>query len=160
MNQRIFPPLQLSGRISIKLVLFNCIYLLINLLNYSLCWVFIAAHGLSLVAASRGYTVLEHRLQKAGLRSCPTACGIFPDQVLNLRPPYWQANIQPLGHQESPKIVFFFFLTTQSFICLRPAVAGTEALRLPEGTEGGVASHPAPRCCLPHLASCRRWESR
>ena len=73
---------------------------------FLLCCVFFALHGLSLVAVSRGYsscgawasscsgfsccraqaqgrvgfTVVAHGL------SCPRACGIFPDQGLNLCP--------------------------------------------------------------------------
>ena len=39
--------------------------------------------------------------------SCPTACGIFPKQVLNLCPLYWQADSYPLYHQESPRKNFF-----------------------------------------------------
>ena len=88
---------------------------------------FIAAHGLSLVAVSRGYSslwcagfslqrlvaecwfqvcglaVVEYRLQVCGLEllqhsgsavvvhgfSCFVACGIFPDQGLNLCPLHW-----------------------------------------------------------------------
>ena len=34
--------------------------------------------------------------------SCSTACGIFPDQGSNPRPPHWQADSQPLRHQGSP----------------------------------------------------------
>ena len=68
-------------------------------------------HRLSLVAASRGYflvamhkiliavasLVAEHRLlgarasvAEAHELSCPMACGIFPDQGLNLGPLHWQ----------------------------------------------------------------------
>ena len=34
--------------------------------------------------------------------SCSAACGIFPDQGSNPRPPHWQADSQPLHHQGSP----------------------------------------------------------
>ena len=72
---------------------------------------FTAVHRLSLVAASRGYflvamhkiliavasLVAEHRLlgarasvAEAHELSCPMACGIFPDQGLNLGPLHWQ----------------------------------------------------------------------
>ena len=73
-------------------------------LSFWLCWVFDAAHGLSLVAESGGCSpvavrglltvvaslVVEHGLQGMqasvvvahGL-SCPESCGIFPDQELN-----------------------------------------------------------------------------
>ena len=113
---------------------FNVFYLFIY---FWLCWVFVVARGLSLVAASRAYSslrctdfslqwlpllwsmgsrctgfsscstqpqylwlagsvVVAHRL------SCPTACGIFPDQGLNPCPLHWQADSQPLCHQGSP----------------------------------------------------------
>ena len=65
-----------------------------------LCWVFIAALRLSLVVASRGYSlvavlglliaavslVAEHGL------SCPTACGIFPNQGSNPCLLHWQVD--------------------------------------------------------------------
>ena len=34
--------------------------------------------------------------------SCSVACGIFPDQGLNLCPLHWQVDSQPLHHQGSP----------------------------------------------------------
>ena len=39
--------------------------------------------------------VVAHRL------SCPLACGIFPDQGLNMCPLHWQADSYPLYHQGS-----------------------------------------------------------
>ena len=74
------------------------------LINYFwLCWVFVSVRGLSLVAASRGHSSLRcaglyHSLLlwSTGFRragsvvahrlSCSVACGIFPDQGLNLCP--------------------------------------------------------------------------
>ena len=58
---------------------------------------FIAAHGLSLVSVSSGYSlvvahrlliavaslVAEHKLSSGLQLSCSMACGIFPDQELN-----------------------------------------------------------------------------
>ena len=38
--------------------------------------------------------------------SCSAACGIFPDQGLNLCPLHWQADSQPLRHQGSPEFSF------------------------------------------------------
>ena len=35
--------------------------------------------------------------------SCPTACGIFPDQGSDPCSLHWQADSQPLGHQGSPR---------------------------------------------------------
>ena len=97
-----------------------------------LCWVFIAAHGLSLVAASGGHSSSRCvgfslsrplLLRSTGSRragsvivahgpSCSAACGIFPDQGLNLCPLHWQADSQQLHHQGSPNV-----WTLLCFIC-------------------------------------------
>ena len=96
-----------------KLIL--CIY-------FWLHWVFFAVRGLSLVAASRGYSSLwcaglslsrPLLLRSTGFRragsvtvahgpSRSAACGIFPDQGSNPYPLHWQAVSQPLRHQRSP----------------------------------------------------------
>ena len=39
--------------------------------------------------------------------SCSAACGIFPDQGLNLCPLHWQADSQPLRHHGSPPFNFY-----------------------------------------------------
>ena len=39
--------------------------------------------------------------------SCSAACGIFPDQGSNPCPLHWQADSQPLCHQESPFIFLY-----------------------------------------------------
>ena len=74
-----------------------------------LCWVFVAARRLSLVAVSGGYSLLWAsycggssccRAQALGVRavvvapglSCSAACGIFPDQGSNPCPLHWQAD--------------------------------------------------------------------
>ena len=85
-----------------------------------LCWVFVAALRLSLVAASGGYSSLRcagfslrwllllwstgsrhEGFSSCGARasvvvahglSCSVACGIFPDQGLNLCPLHWQVD--------------------------------------------------------------------
>ena len=87
-----------------------------------LCWVFVSARGLSLVAASRGHSSSRCAglslsrpltLRSTGSRragsvvvahgpSCSTVCGIFPDQGSNPCPLHWQADSQPLCHQGSP----------------------------------------------------------
>ena len=41
------------------------------------------------------------RLCHTGLVGCPAACGIFPDQGLNLCSLHWQADSYPLDHQGS-----------------------------------------------------------
>ena len=64
---------------------------------------FVVVHGILIVIAS---TVAEHRLKGAWLQqrwrtapvvvvhglSCPSACGIFPDQGFNLCPQHWQVD--------------------------------------------------------------------
>ena len=87
-----------------------------------LCWVFVSARGLYLVAASGGHSSSRCAglslsrpllLRSAGSRragsaivaqgpSCSAACGIFPDQGSNPCPLHWQADSQPLRHQGSP----------------------------------------------------------
>ena len=77
-----------------------------------MCWVFIATHRLSLVAASWGCPLVAvHRLliavpslvQSMGSRHagsavtahglcCSMGCGIFPDQGSNPCPLHWQAD--------------------------------------------------------------------
>ena len=63
----------------------------------------VAAHGLS----SCGSWAPKHRLNSVapGL-SCPTACGVFPDQGSNPCLLHWQADSLPLSHQGSPIIDF------------------------------------------------------
>ena len=87
-----------------------------------LCWVFVSVQGLSPVVASGGHSSSRCAglspsrpllLRSTGSRragsiiaahgpSCPTACGIFPDQGSNPCPLHWQADSQPLRHQGSP----------------------------------------------------------
>ena len=94
-----------------------------------LCWVFVSVQGLSLVAASGGHSSSRCAglspsrpllLRSTGSRragsvtvahgpSCSAARGIFPDQGSNPCPLHWQANYQPLRHQGSPLLQFFFF---------------------------------------------------
>ena len=83
-----------------------------TLFNFRLCWVFVAVHGLSLAAVSKGYFLLcdvqashcggsacgaqalgvwasvgvAHRL------SCSMECGIFQYQGSNPCPLHWQAD--------------------------------------------------------------------
>ena len=68
-------------------------------IDFWLHWVFIAAPELSRVVAHR----LSHTL----------AWGIFPDQGLNLRSLYWQVDSQPLDHQGSPKVYYYYFFLIQ-----------------------------------------------
>ena len=89
------------------------------IIYFWLCWVFVAAHRLSLVEASGGYSSLRCAgfslrwlllLWSTGSRhagselwhvgsvvvahglSCSAACGIFPDQGLNPCPLHWLAD--------------------------------------------------------------------
>ena len=52
---------------------------------------------------STGSVVVAHGL------SCSAACGIFPDQGLNLHLLHWQADSSPLSHLGSPSVRFLFF---------------------------------------------------
>ena len=85
-------------------------------------------HALSLVAVSGGHSSsrcaglsLSRPLlsQSTGSRragsvvvahgpSCSTTCGIFPDQGSNPCPLHWQADSQPLCHQGSPCLGFWW----------------------------------------------------
>ena len=91
-----------------------------------LCWVFVSAQGLSLVAASGGHSSSRCAglslsrplvLRSTGSRragsviaahgpSFSAACGILPDQGSNPCPLHWQADSQPLRHQGSPGGLF------------------------------------------------------
>ena len=89
-------------------------------------WVCVAACGLCLVDASRGYSlvamhrllvamasfIVEHkllvwRLQQLWVRglSFSMVCGIFLDQALNLSLLHWQADYYPLECQRSPTVL-------------------------------------------------------
>ena len=98
-----------------------------------LCWVFVSMRGLSLGAASGGYSssrcaglslLRPLLLWSTGSRctgsvvahgpSCSTACGILPDQGSNPCLLYWQADSQPLHHQGSPTALFLIVKFLQS----------------------------------------------
>ena len=98
----------------------NSFYFFLIFFFFWLHWVFVAARGLSLVVAIRGFSsysawashcgtqtlgiqasvVVAHRL------SCSVVCGIFPDRGLNPCLLHWQADFQPVDHQGSPPIHF------------------------------------------------------
>ena len=116
--------------------LYTFIYYLF--IYFWLCWVFVSVRGLSLVAASRGYSSLWCAgfslswlllLRSTGSRhagsvvvphglSCSAACGIFPDQGSNPCPLHWQADSQPLRHQGSLKMLFFILRLTKQYALL------------------------------------------
>ena len=103
------------------------IYLFIYVFYFWLCWVFVSVRGLSSVVASGGHSssrcaglslprplllrstgsvVVAHGTSRSA------ACGILPDQGSNPCPLHWQADSQPLRHQESPLIAIF-----KHFLC-------------------------------------------
>ena len=97
-----------------------------------LSWAFFAVHGFSLAAVIGGCSlvsvcgllfavaslVVEHGL------TCIVVCRILPDQGLNPCPLHWQADLQPLDHQESPIIIFLTlesaFMVCTNFWCDNP----------------------------------------
>ena len=103
-------------------------FYLFILFHLWLCWVFVSVCGLSLVAASGGHSSSRCAglslswpllLRSTGSRragsaivahglSRSAACGIFPDQGWNPCPLHWQADSQPLRHQGSPHLPFFY----------------------------------------------------
>ena len=99
-------------RTDVKFVCYTSSHISMDLkffIYFWLHWVFIATHKLSLVAVSVVFSSLSCTgfpfqwlllLQSVGFRyagsadvehwlSCSEACGIFPDQGLNLCPLYW-----------------------------------------------------------------------
>ena len=60
--------------------------------GFSFCGAWALGAGASVVVANR--------------LSCPTACGIFPDQGLNRCPLHCKANSQPLDPQGGPRMAF------------------------------------------------------
>ena len=92
----------LTSRCLRFLSLFNNLKLI-----YWLRWVFVAAHGLSLVAVSRLLIAVVSLVVELGL-SWPAEYGIFPDQGLNSCPLHWQVDSQPLEHREVYALEFFF----------------------------------------------------
>ena len=136
-----------------------------NLKNLGLRWVFTAAHGwLSVVVsgatfhpgarASRccgfscapgGAQVLRERALVVVVQglSCPVACGIFLDQRSNLCPLHLQVNSQPLYHQGSPVLYFFFFFEKKVPGAREPLITSL-SIRLP----GTLPPHMNDLCSL------------
>ena len=50
--------------------------------------------------------------------SCPTACGIFPDQGLNLCPLQWEYRVLTTEPPRTP-LIFFFFPNKSHFILIK-----------------------------------------
>ena len=110
-----------------------CIYILF--IYFWLCWVFLAAHRLSLVATNGGYTFLRWGgfslqwllLFTSGMvaheLSWTSTCGIFTYQWPDPCPLHWQADPYPLDHQGSPLLT--------SFISRRSFLAATGVLFSP-----------------------------
>ena len=114
-----------------------------------LCWVFVSVRGLSPVTASGGLSLSRPLLLRStGSRragsvvvahgpSCSAACGIFPDRGSNPCPLHWQADPQPLRHQESPFSAFngtFFLLLKQETPCFHFALDPANYVAHPAST--------------------------
>ena len=97
-------------------------FLILFIIYFCLCWVFVSVRGLSLIVASGDHSSSRCPglslsrpllLRSTGSRrvgsvivahglSCSAARGIFPDQGSNPCPLHWHADSQPLCHQGSP----------------------------------------------------------
>ena len=114
-------------------------------IDWLLCWVFVSARELSLVAASGGHSSLRCAglslsrpllLRSTGSRRagsvvvahglcCSAACGILPDQGSNPCPLHWQADSQPLRYQGSPCYAFLFLMFTSLYCILINIISPT-----------------------------------
>ena len=93
-----------------------------------LCSVFVAACGLSLVAARELLIAVASRCGPRALGAwasvmahgfnCSVASAVFPEQVSNSCPLHWHADSQPPGRQGSPgsRLLGFFFLKYTSYL--------------------------------------------
>ena len=70
------------------------------------------------LAAERGLQGAWASVFAALKLSCSVACGIFPEQGLNLCPLHWEADYYPLHHQGSPSSKKFLLVPTSC--SLRP----------------------------------------
>ena len=106
----------------ISLFFFLILIIVYLFIYFWLCWVFVSVRGLSPLVASGGHSSsrcaglslsqpLLSRSTGSGRAgsivvahgpSRSAACGILPDQGSNPCPLHWQADSQPLRHQESP----------------------------------------------------------
>ena len=66
-------------------------------------YILAAEQGLLIAAAS---LVAELWIVVTHVLSCYMACGIFPDQGLNMCLLHWQVDSLPLSHQGSPEVQF------------------------------------------------------
>ena len=108
--------------------------------------------------------------------SCSAACGIFPDQGLNLCPLHWQEDYEPLRHQGSPTVTVLLHsrrglevrsssrLQLGGFApvpgCLGPAgrcQCWSRRLAHPGGAEGWTPRWHLPVACPRGLGFSRRW---
>ena len=95
-------------------IVYSAMQLYLCLYVFGLHWLSLAECGLSLIAASGGFSCVE--AQALGVKasvvvthglSCPVACGVFPDQGWNPCPLHWQVDSYPLYHQGSRLAVIF-----------------------------------------------------
>ena len=133
-----------KGRWDLNYVFTDLLFIYFNylLIYFWLHWVFVAAWGPSLVAASRGPSLAMcsgfslWRLLFWGAQvlgdwasgvvahglSGSLACGIFLHQGMNVCPLHWKVVSEPLDHKGSPQLVFFIivsFLSPSFWPCLR-----------------------------------------
>ena len=99
-------------------------------------------NGDSLTLEHLGSFVVTHWL------SCSEACGIFPDQGLNLCPLHWKADSYPLHHQGSPHgiftCLFFFWVSLVAQMVKNLSVmheTGVHSLDREGPLEKGMATH-------------------
>ena len=69
--------------------------------------------------------------------SCSTACGIFPDEESNPCLVDWQADSQPLDHEECP-VIFFLLIFRNSFYVMNTNclvyIKGNKVQEIPHGS--------------------------
>ena len=134
------------------------------------CWVCVAARAFS-SCSKQGCRVLqcmasncggfsccrEQALGRAGSGavvrrlSCPTACGLFPDQKLNPCPLHWQGDSYPLDHQESPILTQCKGIRRTHIVVQASACPSPGGCRLPRLTLSSLVTHAPPPAPGPHL---------
>ena len=111
---------------------------------FQLCWVFVCCVGFSLVAASRGSSLVTKRglltgqilLWSSGSQAqaqvvvahgltYSRACGTFQDQGFNPCLLHWQAGSLPVSHQGSPTVGIFIPQKLAKFCRIRTVGSGS-----------------------------------
>ena len=139
-------------------------FYLFYFIYFWLLWFFVAVHGLSLIVANAGCSLLWGMgfslgwlllLWSTGSRcagsvvvvhglSCSVACGIFPGQGSNPCPLHWQVDSYPLHHQGSPlPDEFMWGLAGRSEAALKDTRHGVAAWHTASlGLRSGMSSAP------------------